>query len=155
MAATFVLDAGILHAKLVAELHARAFARGWSEDEVAALLADRCVIGLVAVRRGLFRQIPAGFLLAREAAGEAEVLSVGVLPEARGRGVGHALLAGAMERLRGRGVRDLFLEVEEGNRPALALYRRLGFEQRGRRESYYRDPAGQPSAALVMRRGLD
>jgi len=42
------------------------------------------------------------------------------------------------------------LEVEEGNAPALALYRRLHFETTGRREGYYRRPDGTRVAALTM-----
>ncbi|MET0429646.1 MAG: ribosomal-protein-alanine acetyltransferase, partial [Microvirga sp.] len=49
-----------------------------------------------------------------------------------------------------RGARIVFLEVEEGNAPALALYRRLGFREVGRREGYYARPDGTRAAALTM-----
>jgi ribosomal-protein-alanine N-acetyltransferase len=145
-----VLDARAPHAQVVAELHARAFRRGWSAEECAALLSDPRVIGLLAVTRRFFRPTPVGFALVREAAGEAEILSIGVTPQARGKGAGRALIAAGIDRLRLRGVQDLFLEVEETNAPALALYRAFGFTPRGRRESYYHTPDGRPSAALVM-----
>jgi len=150
-----VVEAGPPFAELIAELHARSFARGWSPEDCAALLADRQVIGLVALSRGLFRTVPVGFVLAREAGGEAEILSIGVVPQARGRGVGRALLRGVIDRLRYRGVGDLFLEADEGNDPALQLYRRLGFTVRGRRESYYARHGDAPAAALVLHLGLD
>ena len=38
--------------------------------------------------------------------------------------------------------------------PALRLYQRAGFQEVGRREGYYRDPAGKAVAALVLRRDL-
>jgi ribosomal-protein-alanine N-acetyltransferase len=139
---------------MVAELHAHAFARGWSADECAALLADRRVLGLVALARGFFGTRPIGFALIREAGGEAEILSIGVIPEARGRGAGRALIAAAVDRLRLRGINDLFLEVDETNLPALALYRALGFRERGRRQSYYRSDRGAPAAALILHLGL-
>jgi [ribosomal protein S18]-alanine N-acetyltransferase len=52
------------------------------------------------------------------------------------------------------GVRILFLEVEEGNRPALALYARQGFSEVARRTAYYRKADGTTATAIVMRRQL-
>ena len=48
----------------------------------------------------------------------------------------------------------LFLEVDETNVPALALYRRLGFREVGKRPAYYDRAEGGRSGALVMRRDL-
>jgi ribosomal-protein-alanine N-acetyltransferase len=55
-----------------------------------------------------------------------------------------------MSRLAALGVGRIFLEVEEGNRPALRLYARAGFTEVGRRPGYYAGGA----AALVLRRDL-
>jgi ribosomal-protein-alanine N-acetyltransferase len=52
------------------------------------------------------------------------------------------------------GVRAVFLEVEEGNEPALKLYRRAAFRQVGHRPNYYPQPDAKPAAALVLRRDL-
>jgi [ribosomal protein S18]-alanine N-acetyltransferase len=48
----------------------------------------------------------------------------------------------------------VFLEVEEGNKPALRLYDRAGFREVGRRPGYYTDEAMAPLAARVLRRDL-
>jgi ribosomal-protein-alanine N-acetyltransferase len=40
--------------------------------------------------------------------------------------------------------------VEDGNEPALALYRRLGFQSVGRRDGYYLRPDGSRAGALSM-----
>jgi len=53
-------------------------------------------------------------------------LSIGVLADMRGRGVGTALLQALIEQAREGGVPALSLSVE-GENPALRLYRRLGF----------------------------
>jgi ribosomal-protein-alanine N-acetyltransferase len=56
-------------------------------------------------------------------------------------------------RLAARGVQHVFLEVDEGNDPALKLYARAGFEKVGRRPGYYVRPEGN-AAALLLRRDL-
>jgi ribosomal-protein-alanine N-acetyltransferase len=46
------------------------------------------------------------------------------------------------------------LEVEEGNGPAIAVYRRLGFQETGRRDGYYQKADGTRVSALTMALGL-
>eukprot|EP01042_Synura_sphagnicola_P035465 gene35465-biopygen34027 len=92
--------------------------------------------------------------MSRVAADEAEVLSIVVAGDRRRSGLGQTLLCAHMAQLAARGATRLFLEVEDGNAPAIALYRRLGFETVGRREGYYPKPDGTRVAALVMRRDL-
>jgi ribosomal-protein-alanine N-acetyltransferase len=142
--------AGPQHASDIVALHAQAFRRGWSEDEVDALLTDWSVLGDCATISGKF----AGFILSRRAADEAEILSVAVPDKQRGHGVGRALLDLHLRRLAGMGARAVFLEVEEGNEPALSLYRRAGFRQVGQRPNYYPQPGGPSVAALILRRDL-
>lgn len=82
---------------------------------------------------------------------EAELLRVAVAPAARRRGLAAALLAAGLGCLRAEGAAACFLEVAAGNEPAIALYRRLGFQATGRRPRYY--PSG--ADALLMRLDLD
>ena len=51
-------------------------------------------------------------------------------------------------------MRTVFLEVEEDNGPARALYERAGFGVVGRRERYYKTAGGEQLNAVVMRRDL-
>jgi len=60
-----------------------------------------------------------------------EVAYLGVVPEARGRGVGGRLLAVAIHRAASAG-RSLNLSVDERNHPARRLYARYGFHTRQR-----------------------
>lgn len=66
--------------------------------------------------------------------------------EERGRGLGEAVVDLALKRARERGCRRVELDVNERNAPALALYRRLGFE-------ISRKPPG--GRDVLMRRQLD
>jgi [ribosomal protein S18]-alanine N-acetyltransferase len=129
-----------------AAVHAASFQRGWSEDEFRRLLLDRAVVAHRAAAGRAF----VGFILSRLAADEAEILSVAIAPDWRGRGLSRPLLDLHLRRLAGLGARAVFLEVDEHNAAAVRLYRRAGFVEVGRRQSYY-DGGGN---ALVLRRDL-
>lgn len=136
----------------LAELHARSFAREWSEDEIAALLASDRVFALV-LRRGSpwSSRRPIAFVIVRCAADEAEILTIAVDPRHRGRGYGRMLMDAATRRLYGDRIAELFLEVDADNVAACTLYRRLGFAVVGERKGYYGSSDGKSGTALVMR----
>lgn len=135
---------------LLAFLHGRCFAEGWTADSFAALLKSGNVIAQAA-RNG--ESQPCGFIVVRIAADEAEILTLGILPEHRRAGLARALVLSAAEVAFAQGARTLFLEVNAGNAPALALYGRLGFVRAGRRAGYYRT-CDSLADALVLRRAL-
>ena len=134
----------------LADIHAASFHRGWSEDEFDRMLAERNT--LVHVLRTGSKII--GFAISRIGADEAEILSIALDGDHRGRGLSRNLLLTHLGHLAGRGVRSVFLEVEENNRPARRLYERTGFAVVGRRERYYRQASGEQLNALLMRRDL-
>ncbi|MHB2168288.1 GNAT family N-acetyltransferase [Alsobacter sp. R-9] len=134
----------------IATLHAQGFHHAWSTSDIEGMLADDAVLGLGAGRGRALE----GFVLSRRAADEAEILTIAVATGARRSGIGQALMLAHFAQLAARGVRALFLEVDEGNVAARALYRRLGFAEVGRRNAYYRRPDGSKATALVLRRPL-
>jgi ribosomal-protein-alanine N-acetyltransferase len=139
----------------LAEIHAASFPHRWSAEELDALLLDPAVLCLVARRANLLGSRSAvGFVLVRAAADEAEILTVAVDPRHRGRRIGRQLIEAAFRRLYGERITAVFLEVDGGNAPAVALYRRLGFRTVGERKGYYRVADGPPASALVMRADL-
>ena len=135
-----------------ARLHAADFAHPWTTDEIAALIARPTTLAAAALdpANGTLR----GFVLARLAADEAEILTIAVDSAARGKGVGRALLAEALRQAAHAGARAMFLEVDERNAAATALYRRLGFVTVGERPGYYCRPDGSRAAAAIMRKTL-
>jgi len=60
-----------------------------------------------------------------------------VASEQRRRGVGSALMDKAIKWARASGITKVELEVFPHNEPAIALYRKLGFEEEGRRRRRY------------------
>ncbi|MEV4708278.1 N-acetyltransferase [Actinoplanes sp. NPDC049316] len=104
---------------------------GWTQEEWAAGVVDEDF------RPGwsLLASVPgagdAGFVTA--AVGW--IVQVGVVPAARGWGLGGALVCEALRRMRRDGEAEAWLDVNVDN-PAVELYRRLGFEHRGRRARF-------------------
>jgi ribosomal-protein-alanine acetyltransferase len=90
-----------------------------------------------------------GASAARTVADEVEVLTLGVAPSWRRKGVGRSLMVTALSEAGQAGARRVFLEVRESNQGARAFYASLGFVETGRRRAYYRDPAED---ALVLSR---
>jgi [ribosomal protein S18]-alanine N-acetyltransferase len=68
----------------------------------------------------------------------------------RGRGVGSALVQEAISRARGQGLHKLCLEVFMHNTAAIALYRKFGFVEEGRRIGQYRRASGELWDSIVM-----
>jgi ribosomal-protein-alanine N-acetyltransferase len=91
-----------------------------------------------------------GFAVVRHSPFDAELLSLDVLPEQQGRGVGGDILTEAMAHAHDLGAETFFLEVDIDNLPALKLYDRAGFFVVGRRKAYYRKPDGAWADAHVM-----
>ena len=120
--------------------------------------SDRClsqehVFGFVALVEGRPKAPPAGFILARLAAGEAEILTVAVSKSVRRHGIGQRLVDETLRRLHAERAQSLFLEVDGANLAAINLYKRAGFKKVGERPAYYEGPEGK-TAALVMRLDL-
>lgn len=146
-AETALRPIGPLDLDSVAALHAACFDDAWSPAAIAAVLAMPGSFGLLySTREGL-----SGFLLARVAADEAEVIALGVLVPWRRGGIARTLIAAATKHAVERGAERLFLEVAADNSAARALYLRLGFQQVGRRPGYYKRGGGAVDALVLAR----
>ncbi len=142
--------ARLYDATIMAALHAASFAKPWDEAAMAQFIAAPEAVCLIATAHEEESRVPAGFLIARRAADEAELLTLAVAPTCRRAGLGRALLASAMTMLKEAGAVRLLLEVEEGNEAALRLYRSLGGEPVGRRPGYYEGGADAAILSLAL-----
>ncbi|HET6977628.1 MAG TPA: ribosomal protein S18-alanine N-acetyltransferase [Pyrinomonadaceae bacterium] len=89
----------------------------------------------------------AGYIVARETAGELHINNFAVRPEFRRRGIGAILLNQVLNEARQRGAKAAFLEVRSTNHAAQELYEKCGFQAIAKRANYYSEPTED---AVVM-----
>ena len=118
----------------------------WSETAMRTILRMPGASGIVAIPDN---GVPTGFLIGREMADEAEILTLCVAPESRRAGVAQKLLNHFLARVSAtrRGV----LEVAVDNTPAIGLYDGFQFHQVGRRPNYYGHGADRTDAIIMAR----
>ena len=134
-------------AALERQIHATPWTIGNFRDAIAA---GYCA--LVGEREG--RIVAFGVLTL--APGEAQVLNVSVVPDARRAGLGRTLLRRLVAIARDARAQQCFLEVRVSNVAAIALYTAEGFRPVARRRDYYPATATTPREdALVFRLELD
>jgi len=80
-------------------------------------------------------------------AAEADVLTVGVVPEHRGQGIAKALMALITDWAKAQGSTAMMLEVKTDNSDAIGLYESLGYAKLNARKDYF----GPGLDAQVMR----
>jgi len=140
---------GLEAAALLAELHAACLAPAWNEQMIAGLLASPGGRAWIASLEGQ----PVGFSIVRQAADEAEILAIGVLPSERRSGIGRMLLASTANDCATAGMSRLYLEVAVSNSEAIKIYEAVGFLPVGSRKCYYRIKE-MAEDAVIMRLDL-
>ena len=103
-------------------------AASWTIEETLVADAGGTVVGSIHIERSRYGFAEIGMAVAREW---------------RGRGVGSALLAAAVDWARAEGMHKLSLGVWPHNAAAIALYRKFGFVEEGRRVKQYRRASGE------------
>jgi ribosomal protein S18 acetylase RimI-like enzyme len=115
------------------DVHARA--ASWTLDGLLVAVAGGEVVGSIHVLSSGHGYGEVGMAIAREW---------------RGRGVGSALMAAAIEWARAQGLHKLSLGVFAHNAAGLALYRKYGFVEEGRRVKHYRRQSGELWDSIEM-----
>lgn len=142
-----ILWASPEHAAELAELHARLFPQPWDAASFQRLLAHPGSTAFLA-RIGQPKAETVGFVLGQLAADETEILTLGVRADRQRHGIASRLVEALARAAKKAEARRLHLEVGQGNAPALALYKKLGFQESGRRKGYYEQP-GRPAEDAV------
>jgi ribosomal-protein-alanine acetyltransferase len=134
-------------AALEAEIHAAPWTMGNFRDALAAGYSAR-------VGEREFRIVAYGVLML--APGEAQILNLSVVPDARREGIGRALLRRFVDDATQFYAEQIFLEVRTSNVAAIRLYESEGFAPVARRADYYPGASADATRedALVMRRAV-
>ena len=112
----------------LANLHKLCFPhKPWTADDFSDLKKSGCEI--IASQNG--------FIVYRVTLDEAEIITIGVHPDARNTGIASAMVGIVLGELKKSGVKSVFLEVAKDNAPARKLYESNGFVQIGVRPKYY------------------
>lgn len=134
-------------AGLISLLHRECFPEDpWDAEAIEQIMGTPGFFGRV----GWAKTAPVAFALALALGEEAEIVSLGVLPDHRRCGIGSAILKAVCDAARLRGAERVVLEMASDNDAARALYAGRGFTVVGRRRNYYRR-AGWVVDALILR----
>jgi ribosomal-protein-alanine N-acetyltransferase len=128
--------------KGIAELERECFSSPWSENAVLeSYAADTsffvfCDADKIIGYAGLQIVLDEGY-----------VTNIAVTKEARGRGIGKALIETLVNFSKEKSLAFISLEVRESNIPAISLYKKFGFEDKGKRKAFYQSPTED---AIIM-----
>lgn len=120
-------------ARAVYEIGARCFSDAWREETVASDMAKPHSLYFVAEEEGKVLAYACYWFVADEA----QLVNIGVLPEARRRGLAARLVEAGFAAARARGMASMYLEVRVSNLSAQALYRKYGFAVQALRRGVY------------------
>lgn len=143
-----LLWAGPDRAAEVAALHAQLFNPAWSEDSIRTSLDHPASTAFVAFD-GRSRAA-VGFVMGQIAADEAEILSIGVVPDWQRHGLGKRMIEGLARAIERAEAKRLFLEVAADNDAAMGLYLAMGFTATGLRRGYYQRANGTTVDGLTL-----
>ena len=133
------------HIEQIAALERECFSTPWSEAMLTEVLFDSQASFIVAESEegGVL-----GYAGLQVVLDEGYIDNIAVEPNARRHGVADELLD-VFCRFGEANLAFLTLEVRASNEPAIALYRKHGFEEAGRRKNYYTKPTED---AVIMTR---
>lgn len=130
-------------ADAVAEIEEKSFAMPWKRDDFWREAQNELATYIVGELDGKIVAYAGAWV----SFNQAEVMSVAVIPELRGQGVGTILFGELIQAVKARGATAITLEVRPSNAAAIKLYQSFGLRSVGRRKGYYLDNGED---ALIM-----
>lgn len=122
-----------------------AFGEAWTREQCLSAFSLPGTTSALALTDG---QV-SGFALWRTILEECELFLIGIDPSRQRQGIGKALVDYVSLRSAQDGAKRVYVEVRSDN-PARRFYTKLGFEQVGIRQNYYRRKDNGPTDALSL-----
>lgn len=119
----------------IMELEHGSIIHPWAREEFERLISDQNKLCLVALSGNKI----VCYVGAETVLDECNIGNIVTDMAYRGEGFASILMNELLMLLRKRGIVKVFLEVESGNVPAIALYGKAGFTEYGKRRGYYGD----------------
>lgn len=132
----------------IARLEAENFTDAWSEESLGSTFEYDYNHLLIEEKEGRV----VGYIIYADIQGDAELLRIAVDKRYRRTGIGNKLMKDMISELVDAGTDRISLEVRAHNLPAIALYKKYGFEEIFVRENYYHNPDDD---ALILIKGMD
>lgn len=138
----------------IMEIENSSFSDPWSESLMESSLGGKLYTMLVAEYDGRLSGYINVCAIPGESGlfnGDAEIMNLAVADEYRRRNIADELINSAVTVAKEKLCNKIFLEVRESNIPAIALYKKHGFENYGIRKNYYENPREN---AILMKLSL-
>ncbi|MBL1240741.1 MAG: ribosomal protein S18-alanine N-acetyltransferase [OCS116 cluster bacterium] len=130
----------------IATIHAHSFEHAWSETVLKDMFCNPQYSGTLVLQNN---QV-IGFIICTTVLDEAEIISIAISTEQRGKAFAAQLLNYEVKRLQNLSIKKLHLEVNQSNIAAIKLYQTTGFSQIAVRKNYYKLASGNRTNALIF-----
>ena len=128
--------------KGIAELERECFSSPWSENAILESASADTSFFVFAENESIL-----GYAGLQIVLDEGYVTNIAVTKTARGKGIGKALVEALVNLSKNKNLAFISLEVRESNLPAISLYKKFGFEDKGKRKAFYSNPTED---AIIM-----
>lgn len=128
-------------------VHGVMFEQGWDADFFSTCIMDgeHFIVFVAECHAHIV-----GITMCRRVVDEAELITIGVLEEWRGRSLAKQMSQAVLRVLAEHAVAKCFLEVQIDNIAAMRLYEVCGFEKVGVRKGYYETRDGRKDAVMMI-----
>lgn len=131
-----IINVEVKHIAQIEELEKQCFSVPWTAQQLKTQLSGNMHVFIAAVNE----EEVLGYMGMMYVLDEGYISNVAVSPEYRHRGIADALISELISRAQELELSFVTLEVRVSNAPAIALYKKHGFSEVGRRKNYYNFP---------------